>query len=169
MNITTIPTITMPVEEAVDLTCQLLVVALESVPSTFHKSPSVLTIPRKRWLKEVDARKLLPIMLLLAVDPNTSSDLRISAEEVVSLLCPLCSPDEVSCHDSGVVIQLIGQDTTPIIRSLLDRLDGLPSSIKVQVLHALGQQTPAARQIVRGLAGGWLLAGTGQDAPNARH
>ena len=131
-------------EEASGLTCEWIRLKIESEV----KSGQV----------DVDCvRKFIPLVLLLAVDPQTSPALRRTIDDTLVTLWTESTfiYDGITRH-----VSFMTDASISIALDILRHTDSLPIFIKTQVLLAIGHRTFESRAVNRWYAAGLLLPGS---------
>jgi hypothetical protein len=102
-------------------------------------------------------RKFIPLLLLQAVDPQTSPALRRTIDDtLVALWTESAFMDNVLTRR----VSFVTDGAIPIAMDILRHTDSLPMFIKTQVLLAVGQTTFESRSVNRWYAAGILLPGS---------
>jgi hypothetical protein len=101
-------------------------------------------------------RRLIPLLLLLAVDPGTSPALRRTIDDT---LVALWTESTFMNDDLTRRFSFMTDGSIPIAMDILRYTDSLPMFIKTQVLLAIGRRTFESRSVNRWYAAGLLLPG----------
>jgi hypothetical protein len=102
-------------------------------------------------------RKIIPLLLLQAVDPQISPALRRTIDDTLVILWT----ESAFIYD-GVTrrVSFMTDGSIPIAMGILRHTDALPMFIKTQVLLAIGHRTFESRAVNRWYAAGILLPGS---------
>jgi hypothetical protein len=131
-------------EEACSLICDWIRLKIESSVRFGHV--------------DVDCvREIIPLLLLQAVDPQTSPALRRTIDDT---LVALWTESTFMDNDLPRRVSFMTDGSIPIAMDILRRTDSLPMFIKTQVLLAIGQTTFESRSVNRWYAAGLLLPGS---------
>jgi hypothetical protein len=102
-------------------------------------------------------REIIPLLLLQAVDPQTSPALRRTIDDT---LVALWTESAFMDNDLTRRVSFVTDGAIPIAMDILRHTDALPMFIKTQVLLAIGHRTFESRAVNRWYAAGLLLPGS---------
>jgi hypothetical protein len=102
-------------------------------------------------------RKFIPLLLLLAVDPQTSPALRRTIDDTLVALWA----ESAFIYD-GITrrVSFMTDGSISIAMQILRHVDSLPMFVKTQVLLAIGHRSFESRSVGRWYAAGLLLPGS---------